>query len=296
MSLEFRICPACHSRHAVQRNGLMSIHSNPAGNRCTGMVYRTILTDLAEAALAKGGELRAERIAWRVRENKKRVDRAVAALKRQQQKAERAPKVKTLAAPSPAPTSVHLPTQITDSAVMINCPICGTQVRVLRDGHVRLHGTPNCPFRRTAHNHARPTLQPLSTNKHGGTLEQTLSQATAAQTKLRVAREAQRIRQASASRQSKDEKQRRRLVHVANTVRCPKCGHRASRLSAEPGVIGEHKSTERSWCSNGAKPTALQRAAEREQRAAMLRNRKPSKSRRSVWAFSGGLPSLGRGH
>lgn len=36
MSLEFTICPTCKVRHAMMRNGEMSIHSNASGVRCDG--------------------------------------------------------------------------------------------------------------------------------------------------------------------------------------------------------------------------------------------------------------------
>ena len=34
MALEFRLCKVCDERHAVRSNGLMSIHSTAAGERC----------------------------------------------------------------------------------------------------------------------------------------------------------------------------------------------------------------------------------------------------------------------
>lgn len=36
MSLTFQTCPACHTQHALMRNGEMSIHATPAGERCPG--------------------------------------------------------------------------------------------------------------------------------------------------------------------------------------------------------------------------------------------------------------------
>jgi hypothetical protein len=34
VSLKFGVCSACDERHAVQRNGLMSMHPTAAGERC----------------------------------------------------------------------------------------------------------------------------------------------------------------------------------------------------------------------------------------------------------------------
>ena len=47
MGLEFRVCQACSERHAVQRNGQMSIHTDAAGERCTGIV--TVAPDVLAA-------------------------------------------------------------------------------------------------------------------------------------------------------------------------------------------------------------------------------------------------------
>lgn len=39
MGLAFEICGACAERHAVQRNGRMSIHTTALGGRCEGPTF-----------------------------------------------------------------------------------------------------------------------------------------------------------------------------------------------------------------------------------------------------------------
>jgi hypothetical protein len=61
MALEFKTCPVCDERHAVQRSGKMSIHTTAAGARCDGVheeirAQRAARERLARAAAQPGSK------------------------------------------------------------------------------------------------------------------------------------------------------------------------------------------------------------------------------------------------
>jgi uncharacterized sporulation protein YeaH/YhbH (DUF444 family) len=61
MALEFKVCPVCDERHAVQRSGKMSIHTTEAGTRCDGVheelkAQRAARERLARAATQPGAK------------------------------------------------------------------------------------------------------------------------------------------------------------------------------------------------------------------------------------------------
>jgi len=67
-------------------------------------------------------------------------------------------------------------------------------------------------------------------------------------------------------------------------VKCPRCGVTVT-VRGEGEPLPAHQRPSRLWCAEGVPPTEYQRAKARAK----------GRGKRSVWAVSGGLPTLGQG-
>ena len=91
--------------------------------------------------------------------------------------------------------------------------------------------------------------------------------------------DARRIRR-SAAKAAKPKPTRDPMV-----VRCGTCGGMTRRITLDSNLFAAHKQPRGRWCEAGAAPTASDRTS---------RPSKRGKVKRSVWAASGGLPTLGK--
>lgn len=122
-----------------------------------------------------------------------------------------------------------------------------------------------CTFTRTAHSEGAP------------------SRAPGEREALNLARRAARV-EADVSAEIAGEKKTLRAQAAAKKVKvpCEVCGLKMSSTIVTGTRIGAHQNPQTNrWCRGGVQPTDAQRTK--------------AKTRRSVWAVSGGLPTLGRG-
>lgn len=152
-------------------------------------------------------------------------------------------------------------------AVVIKCPMCGAQVRVLTEGYVERHDADGraCAFTRTAHSGTRPRLQ--------------LTDADRAKSERRKAARVAELAAVKAKVETRAKKPPKPPKPPVQKEECPVCGRVVTRKKQGP-LVAHTKPTSGRWCKGGDTPTDAQRA----------RNAK----RRSVWTVGAGLPTLGR--
>ena len=145
--------------------------------------------------------------------------------------------------------------------VIIMCPTCRSDVRLLVGGAVAAHGDPRCTFKRTASSQTK-TRSPKA--------------VTAAQTAEAVRQKGLRV---SAREKKAAELAAAEAVKRLKAV-CPTCGRQVRVNRGTATRLSAHQKPNARWCGGGAEPTAAQR--------------NKARAKRSVWAVSGGLPGLGR--
>ena len=145
--------------------------------------------------------------------------------------------------------------------VIIVCPTCRADVRLLVGGAVASHGDPRCPFTRT------PSSQTKSRSPKAAKAAQTAKAVR--QKELRVITRAKKAAELAAAEAKK------RLKAV-----CPVCGRLVRVNRGTATGLSAHLKPSGRWCAGGAQPTEAQR--------------NKARAKRSVWAVSGGLPGLGR--
>lgn len=158
-------------------------------------------------------------------------------------------------------------------AVIISCPVCEAQVRLLPDASVEAHQNAAgaaCSFTRTAGSGWAP--------KQVFTREE-LERAAERQAMLKAKKDALRV-MAEEGRQRKREATARPKAPVPEKTACPKCGRsvRPTRAGALPAHTPSKRS--RRWCPGGLEPTQKQKDSLYEGG--------------SIRTVSGGLPGLGR--
>lgn len=149
--------------------------------------------------------------------------------------------------------------------VIIVCPTCHADVRLLVGGTVAAHGDPRCPFTRTPS--SKTKIRSPKEVKAATTAAQ-LAEAVR-QRDLRVAA---RVKEA-AELAAVEAKKRLKAV-------CPVCGRQVRVNRGTATGLSAHLNPNSRWCAGGAEPTEAQR--------------NKARAKRSVWAVSGGLPGLGR--
>jgi hypothetical protein len=162
--------------------------------------------------------------------------------------------------------------------VSITCPKCGAQVELRQHGFVKKHGgTTPCTFVRTAH-----TGTDFRTSEVR--LERAAKRSEAAEAELVRKRAASALR-AQAEIDTKERRRREQLAYrlAHPPVQCAKCDGRGQLVEGTSKLHAHLRSDSIRWCSGGVPPTDEQR-----KKAAK------GKKKRSVWATSGGLPTLGQ--
>lgn len=145
----------------------------------------------------------------------------------------------------------------------LHCPVCRTEVTLLRDGYVTAHrnadGEP-CPFKRTARS------GPAYRQKRSAPERESL---VAAREEKAATKNAAQARATSKKTQSKK-------------LACLACGALVKGSAASPTGIAAHTRASGRWCRGGGAPTQAQR--------------NQAAKGTSVRTVSGGLPTLGRRH
>jgi hypothetical protein len=159
---------------------------------------------------------------------------------------------------------------------MISCPTCQASVRLLVGGRVATHGSPTCPFRRTAGVGALKAKPAWTVDQQANADARGARRRAPGATEKSLKVEAKLARQAEAKLNPAEAKLPK---PPAPRVVCPVCKESLkSGAKTLTGIPAHHKASTSRWCSGGREPNAKQRG----------------KIHRSVWSVSGGLPTLGR--
>jgi hypothetical protein len=152
--------------------------------------------------------------------------------------------------------------------VLITCPTCGTEVQLLAHGFVQMHGGSSpCSFVRT----------PFTNARGGKTSRATVEKRAAAKAeKAAAAAELQANLVAAKAAKAKQQLENPRVL-------CAKCESKVHLVDGSTMLYAHLRSDSNRWCSGGVAPTDAERKKELK-----------GKRKKSVWAVSGGLPTLGR--
>lgn len=197
----------------------------------------------------------------------------------------------TVPGPDTLPSGLSVAPKTTPNEAMqgyIVCPICGQSARLLRNGHVRPHGSPWCAYKRT--------IAPAQDEDWDRTLlKEPAHTATRVRETPLASSPEERPKYVVRVSSRRPKNGRKPAVPDRDRVpQCLECG-RDSLATDTQGRILSHKKSAAEWCSGGIEPSPEVRKLDVDKwRANRAKRSQRVRQSSSVWASSAGLPTLRR--